>query len=444
VIILQVGMTLEQKQTIHISLTPELRQSLNLLQFSTMEIRDFLSQVELENPLLEIKENKEDEFFTGKYRETGLSYKDSSQDYDVVFSTKKQLNLEEHLMEQVNTLLYVTNKQKNILKYLIYSLNEQGFLKIELANIARTFSVSLDKAEQVVSILQSLDPIGVGARDLRECLLLQLDHMGYFNSLAYALVENYLEDVGEKRYTKLAELMNLSIQEIQVAFDLIQTLNPRPCSQFHTGITDYIAPDVIIEKVNQDYMIVVNDEMIPTISINSAYHDLLESGPEEVTGYLKEKYQQVMTLMNGITQRKLTLYKVVKAIVEKQRAFFQEGFIGLKPMTLKVIATELGYHESTISRAISNKYIQTPHGLFQIKSLFTSGFSHNDSSEMDSPVVVKAKIKELVNQEDKRKPYSDQILLKLLEQEGISISRRTIAKYREEIGIQSSVKRKRF
>ena len=443
-IILQVGMTLEQKQTIHISLTPELRQSLNLLQFSTMEIRDFLSQVELENPLLEIKENKEDEFFTGKYRETGLSYKDSSQDYDVVFSTKKQLNLEEHLMEQVNTLLYVTNKQKNILKYLIYSLNEQGFLKIELANIARTFSVSLDKAEQVVSILQSLDPIGVGARDLRECLLLQLDHMGYFNSLAYALVENYLEDVGEKRYTKLAELMNLSIQEIQVAFDLIQTLNPRPCSQFHTGITDYIAPDVIIEKVNQDYMIVVNDEMIPTISINSAYHDLLESGPEEVTGYLKEKYQQVMTLMNGITQRKLTLYKVVKAIVEKQRAFFQEGFIGLKPMTLKVIATELGYHESTISRAISNKYIQTPHGLFQIKSLFTSGFSHNDSSEMDSPVVVKAKIKELVNQEDKRKPYSDQILLKLLEQEGISISRRTIAKYREEIGIQSSVKRKRF
>ncbi|HWK23336.1 MAG TPA: RNA polymerase factor sigma-54 [Ureibacillus sp.] len=441
---MQVGMTLEQKQTIHISLTPELRQSLNLLQFSTMEIKEFLHQVELENPLLEIKENKENEFFTGKYRETGLSYKDSSQDYDVVFSTKKQLNLEEHLMEQVNTLLYVTNKQKNILKYLIYSLNEQGFLKIELANIARTFSVSLDKAEQVVSILQSLDPIGVGARDLRECLLLQLDHMGYFNSLAYALVENYLEDVGEKRYTKLAELMNLSIQEIQVAFDLIQTLNPRPCSQFHTGITDYIAPDVIIEKVNQDYMIVVNDEMIPTISINSAYHDLLESGPEEVTGYLKEKYQQVMTLMNGITQRKLTLYKVVKAIVEKQRAFFQEGFIGLKPMTLKVIATELGYHESTISRAISNKYIQTPHGLFQIKSLFTSGFSHNDSSEMDSPVVVKAKIKELVNQEDKRKPYSDQILLKLLEQEGISISRRTIAKYREEIGIQSSVKRKRF
>jgi len=444
VIILQVGMTLEQKQTIHISLTPELRQSLNLLQFSTMEIKEFLHQVELENPLLEIKENKENEFFTGKYRETVSSYKDSSQDYDVVFSTKKENNLEEHLMEQVNTLLYVTNKQKNILKYLIYSLNEQGFLKIELANIARTFSVSLDEAEQVVSILQSLDPIGVGARDLRECLLLQLDHMGYFNSLAYALVENYLEDVGEKRYTKLAELMNLSIQEIQVAFDLIQTLNPRPCSQFHTGITDYIAPDVIIEKVNQDYMIVVNDEMIPTISINSAYHDLLESGPEEVTGYLKEKYQQVMTLMNGITQRKLTLYKVVKAIVEKQRAFFQEGFIGLKPMTLKVIATELGYHESTISRAISNKYIQTPHGLFQIKSLFTSGFSHNDSSEMDSPVVVKAKIKELVNQEDKRKPYSDQILLKLLEQEGISISRRTIAKYREEIGIQSSVKRKRF
>lgn len=443
-IILQVGMTLEQKQTIHISLTPELRQSLNLLQFSTMEIKEFLHQVELENPLLEIKENKENEFFTGKYRETVSSYKDSSQDYDVVFSTKKENNLEEHLMEQVNTLLYVTNKQKNILKYLIYSLNEQGFLKIELANIARTFSVSLDEAEQVVSILQSLDPIGVGARDLRECLLLQLDHMGYFNSLAYALVENYLEDVGEKRYTKLAELMNLSIQEIQVAFDLIQTLNPRPCSQFHTGITDYIAPDVIIEKVNQDYMIVVNDEMIPTISINSAYHDLLESGPEEVTGYLKEKYQQVMTLMNGITQRKLTLYKVVKAIVEKQRAFFQEGFIGLKPMTLKVIATELGYHESTISRAISNKYIQTPHGLFQIKSLFTSGFSHNDSSEMDSPVVVKAKIKELVNQEDKRKPYSDQILLKLLEQEGISISRRTIAKYREEIGIQSSVKRKRF
>jgi len=438
------GMTLEQKQTIHISLTPELRQSLNLLQFSTMEIKDFLYQVELENPLLEIKENKENEFFTGKYRETLSSYKDSSQDYDVVFSTKKQLNLEEHLMEQVNTLLYVTNKQKNILKYLIYSLNEQGFLEMEIVNIARTFSVHVEEAEQVVSILQSLDPIGVGARDLRECLLLQLDHMGYFNSLAYALVENYLEEVGEKRYQKLAELFNVSIQEIQVAFDLIQTLNPRPCSKFFTGITDYIAPDVIVEKVNQDYMIVVNDEMIPTISINSAYHDLLQSGPEEVTGYLKEKYQQVMTLMNGITQRKLTLYKVVKVIVEKQRAFFQEGFIGLKPMTLKVIAAELGYHESTISRAISNKYIQTPHGLFQIKSLFTSGFSHSDSSEMDSPVVVKAKIKELVNQEDKRKPYSDQILLKLLEQEGISISRRTIAKYREEIGIPSSVKRKRF
>jgi len=442
---MELGASLSFEQNLQLKLTPELRQSLNLLQYSSMELRDYLYQQEMENPLLEVNEPQDNDFFAGNNRDTSMIFSSSgSKDNYLEFGASDHETLENYLMDQLLSLKEITDTQKNILRFMIYNLNEAGFLEIELAIIARIFKVSLGEVEHVLSYLQSLEPVGVGARNFKECLLIQLHSKALGDSLAYRIVETHLEDAGQKKYMKLAEYFGVSLQNIQAAIDLIQTLNPRPCSQFSTSVTSYIEPDVIVERVNQEYMVVVNDDMIPTLSINEAYKNLRNNSTKEVNKYIKEKYQDVLTLMNGLAQRKLTLYKVTKAIVEKQGAFIQEGIMGLKPMTLSVIATELGYHESTISRAISNKYIQTPHGLFKIRSLFTVGVSTTTCFEMESPVVIKEKIRKLINQEDKRKPLSDQMLLKLLEREGITIARRTVAKYREEIGVQNSTKRKRF
>lgn len=441
---MQFGVAVNQKQTLQVNLSPELRQSINILQYSSIELVEFLHQQELDNPLLIVKENSQNDFTAQSYKSIDKFNRDK--DYNPINHCYSKIEkLEEHLLEQIITIPNITSLQKDILKFLIRNLNENGFLEMDSAIIAHILSVPIDDVEKTVNILQTFEPIGVGARNLKECLLLQMHFQLHSNQLTYHIIENHLEDLAAKRYQKIAKMYNVTVHEVQESADYIKSLNPRPCNNFYHEVTHYIIPDVIIENINNKHMIIVNDRFLPTISINECYKNSLDhNDSEEASKYLKEKYNEVMILMNGLAKRKLTLYKVTKAIIEKQKEFLQHGMSGLKPMTLSDIAEELNFHESTISRATSNKYIQTKHGLFNLKNLFTKGINRVGELETKSSASIKEQIKKMIDEEDKGKPLSDQEIVKQLEQNGVLISRRTVAKYREEIGIPSSSKRKRF
>ena len=438
---MQLGMELQQTQTLKVTLTPQMLQSINMLQYSSYELMEFIQQQTVENPLLVLKEKSSHDFIVGKERSSFSSY-NREQEYDPITQySDTHVSLEKHLMEQIMTLPEITSKEIKIFKFLIGDLNRYGFLEIEPAMAAKIMSVSLQEMENTISILQSLDPVGVGARNIRESLLIQMRAQTDYNQLAYVMVEKHLEDIAEKKFRKIAKTNNVTLQEVQEATDYIKTLNPRPCSEFSHEMTQYIVPDVIIEKVNGEYIIIVNDRNMPQLDINPAYkNNEMDSNDD----YVKKKLQDATMLMNGMEQRKYTLYKVTQVILKLQEDFFNYGGTKLKPMTLKDVSKQLGFHESTISRATSNKYMQTPHGLYHIKNLFTTGIRNNNSVEAESSSSIKEKIKMFIDKEDKENPISDQIIVTLLQKDGIQISRRTVAKYREEARIPGSSKRRRY
>ena len=438
---MQLGMELKQTQTLKVTLTPQMLQSINMLQYSSYELMEFIQQQTVENPLLVLKEKSSHDFIVGKERSSFSSY-NREQEYDPITQySDTHVSLEKHLMEQIMTLPEITSKEIKIFKFLIGDLNRYGFLEIEPAMAAKIMSVSLQEMENTISILQSLDPVGVGARNIRESLLIQMRVQTDYNQLAYVMVEKHLEDIAEKKFRKIAKTYNVTLQEVQEATDYIKTLNPRPCSEFSHEMTQYIVPDVIIEKVNGEYIIIVNDRNMPQLDINPAYkNNEMDSNDD----YVKKKLQDATMLMNGMEQRKYTLYKVTQVILKLQEDFFNYGGTKLKPMTLKDVSKQLGFHESTISRATSNKYMQTPHGLYHIKNLFTTGIRNNNSVEAESSSSIKEKIKMFIDKEDKENPISDQIIVTLLQKDGIQISRRTVAKYREEARIPGSSKRRRY
>jgi RNA polymerase sigma-54 factor len=438
---MQLGMELQQTQTLKVTLTPQMLQSINMLQYSSYELMEFIQQQTVENPLLVLKEKSSHDFIVGKERSSFSSY-NREQEYDPITQySDTHVSLEKHLMEQIMTLPEITSEEIKIFKFLIGDLNRYGFLEIEPAMAAKIMSVSLQEMENTISILQSLDPVGVGARNIRESLLIQMRAQTDYNQLAYVMVEKHLEDIAEKKFRKIAKTNNVTLQEVQEATDYIKTLNPRPCSEFSHEMTQYIVPDVIIEKVNGEYIIIVNDRNMPQLDINPAYkNNEMDSNDD----YVKKKLQDATMLMNGMEQRKYTLYKVTQVILKLQEDFFNYGGTKLKPMTLKDVSKQLGFHESTISRATSNKYMQTPHGLYHIKNLFTTGIRNNNSVEAESSSSIKEKIKMFIDKEDKENPISDQIIVTLLQKDGIQISRRTVAKYREEARIPGSSKRRRY
>lgn len=437
---MQLGMKLTQTQSLKLILTPELRQSINMLQYSSLELKEFLLQQAVENPLLDLKEKFSD-FFTGQERSSYRTYH-REQTYDPIAQfSDTYVSLERHLIEQIIMLPEITNQEIKILKFLIGHLNRHGFLEVEPATAAALLSVSLEKMEYAISILQSLDPVGVGARSFKESLLIQMRVQSDYNQLAYVMVEQHLEDIAAKQFRKIAKLYRASLREVQEAADYIKTLNPRPCSEFSHEITQYIVPDIIVEKVKGEFIIIVNDRIMPQLDIHPVYKN---SDIVSNDDYVKRKLEAATMLMNGMEQRKYTLYKVTQVILNMQEDFFNYGMAELKPMTLKDVSVELGFHESTISRATSNKYIQTPHGLYHLKSLFSTGISKNNSVKAESSVSIKEKMKTFILEEDKESPISDQMIVTLLQKEGIRISRRTVAKYREEAGIPGSSKRKRY
>lgn len=443
---MQLDYGLYQQQLQKLVMTPELRQAITMLQLSTIELTAYLENEMVENPVLEIedKELARYDFLYNNYsHRSGLvnySQGDEWNIWDTIATPSA--TLEEHLLEQVR-FLSLGKMQYEVIKFLIGSLDETGYLNIALDEVANRFNITEEKVEACLEIIQTLEPIGVGARNLKESLLIQLKYIDPIDPYTIEIVTNHLNHLGDHKFVKIAQEMNISLQEVQQVSDFIKTLNPKPAMSFPNGSPRYILPDIFVEYVEGEYIVVVNDTLIPRLKINSHYHRYVQENKkdDETTQYIMERFNAAKWLMKSIDQRKNTLYKVTNAIIKHQKGFLESN--QLKPLTLKDIAEEIGVHESTVSRAVNQKYVQTPVGIFELKYFFTTGLATSDGATT-SVENVKKSLQEVIDQEDKRKPLSDQKLAKLLNDQGIEISRRTIAKYREELGIHSSSGRKRY
>lgn len=458
------GYSLTLTQTQKLVMTPELRQAIEILQLSTIELNQYIEQELLENPLLDVKddipkdeENMEsenepddsidwDEYFqdvggvsTGTFKEK----KENAPNYDNFISAP--LSLQEHLIMQLH-LCQISNKVFKIGKFLIGNIDKNGYLLIQTDEVSQILKVPEKEVEDVLRLIQSFEPGGIGARDLKECLLIQLEQRGVYDEKLGKLINNHLIDLAEARYNKIASSLGISLKQVQYLKDIITTLDPKPGRNF-TGVNDtqYIVPDATIEKIGNEYIVIMNDSIAPRLSINSHYRMLLSTADREskISKFLSNRLDSALWLIKSIEQRRITLNKVIEAIVEVQRGFFDYGLTHLKPLNLKEIAERVDVHESTVSRAINGKYVQTPRGVFELKFFFPTGLDNVNGSST-SAESIKGIIKNIVESENPHNPLSDQKIANLLEEKGIKISRRTVAKYRDEMNIPSSTRRKRY
>lgn len=440
---LQAG--LWQQQTLKLTMTQELTQAIALLQYNAQELSAFLENKALENPLLQI-ESVNVQAMDPRYDRTKPTRKRIEKDKQnwIEQIGKKEIYLDEYLKSQLDLDLLNADGEK-VFEYLIECLDENGYLRADIEVIALRFQKSVEEIDECLKLLQRLDPAGIGARNLQECLLLQLKRKENRNMLAVEIIDKHFHAFAEKKWKDISKQLSVKLTDIQEVFDYIQTLNPRPASSFQNENSTYIVPDVIIKWDGESFSVSVSDEVLPKISYNKAYYNKFSTSKDkEVSRFLQENHQDYQWIVRSIEQRKETLTKVTLKIIEKQPDFFIKGPSYLRPMTMKDIADDLEIHESTVSRAVREKYAQTPFGTFELRTFFSSTIK-TTSDENTSSKQVKTIISKLINEENKQKPLSDQELVHLLkEQEGMVVSRRTIAKYRDQLGIPSSSKRKRY
>ncbi|MEH7119086.1 RNA polymerase factor sigma-54 [Neobacillus vireti] len=431
-----------QQQTLKLAMTQELSQAIALLQYSTQELAAFLEDKALENPLLKI-ENVHVKPMNPLIDRNRRKHQKTEKDW-IEQIAEKPFSLEEHLISQLK-ITNLTAVQMKIIRHLIKNLDENGYFKGDLVEIARKLQVDYEIVEDCLAIIQTLEPSGIGARDLQECLLMQCYYKNPNNELAQTILTNYFVPFAEKKWKPIAKELSVSLKDLQDVFDEIQQLNPKPAAMLQKEPTTYIIPDAIIEQTNQGLTVRMYDDFLPRIGFNEPYYQKFNNQNKQVSRFLQDKVQDYQWILRSIEQRKETLTKVVMKIVEKQPVFFQKGSQYLVPMTMKEIANELEIHESTVSRAVREKYVQTPIGTFPLKTFFTSTIQTVSDDESTSSTQVKNEISKLIAEEKKEKPLSDQDMVEQLKlQKGILVSRRTVAKYREQLGIPSSSKRKRF
>jgi len=466
---MKMGFELNLSQTQKLIMTPELRQAIQILQFNNVELMDYINKQLEVNPFLESVDNKSDESSSNDehvteskgndeldWRELAekyddLSYKayeknadsDSKQSFESY--TSKKLSLKDHLMVQLG-LTVKSNKEKRIGEFIIESLDNKGYLGCSLQDISLLINEDFVEVERVLRLIQTFDPVGVAARSLSECLMIQLKEKGIQDKNAYIIAEHYLEEIATNKIQKIAKELHISVNRVQNICDIIKMLEPKPSRGFIVDSDNirYIVPDVTIEKINDEYIIIVNDSYLPTITISDYYKSMItDLDDKEASKFLSDKLNSSMWLIKSIEQRRMTLYKVTESILKFQRRFFDEGKSALKPLVLKDVADDIGVHESTVSRATNGKYVQTPGGLYELKYFFASSLSEADGSGVSS-TSVKSTIQKLINEESPQKPLSDQKIAEKLNDEGINISRRTVAKYRDELRIPSSSMRRRY
>jgi RNA polymerase sigma-54 factor len=451
-------------------LAPQLQQSLQILQAPTLELKNIVQQELQTNPVLEEDPNvqetedrssdeadfqeefeklaKLDEEWRD-YMAQNVSYSARSQEDEerrqfFLDSLTNQETLQQHLLEQLNTADIDATKRKAA-ELLIGNIDDIGFLSAPLDEIANLSGSPIGDLQEALELVQTFHPVGVGARDLRDCLLIQLRRLGKAQSLEYQIVDQYLDDLGRKRYPDIARRLGVTVDQVQKAANFIATLDPKPGQIFSPEPNSYVLPDVVVEKVGDEYVVSLTGDQIPHLRINKTYRDLMTQGRNggEVRDYIREKIRSGKFLIKSIHQRQQTILNIAIEIVKRQRDFLDNGTAFLKPMTMVQIADAVGVHETTVSRAISGKYIATPQGVVEMKFFFTPGYQTNDGVAL-SNTSVKETIADLVRNEDTRMPLSDKEIVEVLSERGIPIARRTVAKYRAELNILPSNLRKQF
>lgn len=436
-------LSVSMNQQLSQALTTELIQNLEILQFSEAELSAYIYEKANENPLInvidaEIRQMK-NVISMSEVKTFDSFSKHTNETYSFLQSNLAQKEpIETHLLEQIPMHQDLNNVDQRILKYMIFQLDDHYFLNVDLQMIASTFKVSLLHVESLLNLLQTFEPIGVGARNFTEHLLIKIANDPKAPALAYPIVQNDLQYVADFSVKTLSNLYKTSTKNIKEVIHYIRSLNP-PLSRSSDIREEYIIPDVEVKKVSGEWIIEVYNPACPKIEINKEYVEMLKNDLDH-RDYYKERLKDAMLLMQGLTQRDKTIYSVTRLLLNMQPVFFESGMVALTPMKLKDLASALDVHESTISRAIRNKYIRTPQGIFALRSLFTKGIT-NSSGKMDSVAYIKKRLQEMIASEERKSPLSDQHLTNELVNEGIQISRRTVAKYREELSIPSSNKR---
>lgn len=444
---MNLGVRFEQQQKMVLS--SNMQQAIKILQMSNYELYDHIQDALQDNLFLDIAPPAEAGPKEIDYRKlieasdfSKESVKSDENEQNPLYLLSEEKSFTAYLEEQVRELC--KNKlQKQICLYLIENLDHRGYLCISLKEVGLLFNVSEEAIEDALHVIRNLEPDGIGAKDLKECLKIQLVKKNLQDPILYKMIDCFLEMLGENKYELIAKELHINAQKAQEYGDIIKTLNPIPSSGFFTGEkVEYIVPDIYVKKIDEKYHILMNDAYLPRLLINKGYQQILQNETDlNAAAYLKERLNKAVFFLQNIERRKNTIYRIVESILEIQREYFEYGKQYLKPMTMKDVASILHLNESTISRAVKNKYISTHRGTVRMKDLFTSEFLNNGDH---TSTLVKNTIKEMIDGEDKKNPLSDQSVCDLLKSRNIHISRRTVAKYREEIGIKSTKARKRF
>jgi len=460
-------------------MTPQLQQAIKLLQLSRMELETAVRKELDENPILEetqeLKEEdlqrtkeaadtvdpqenvgsndqdpqKQDEFEWESYLEN--NYKPPQQNsggneeimnYENVISTQE--NLHDYLMWQARMFGF-NEDELSIAELLINYIDDDGYLLTPLEEIAASEKIETQELADVLPFVQEFDPPGIGARDLKECLLIQAKFLEEDTNDLVMLISNHLKDLERKNFDGIAKALGRDIQEVIDMCKIIYTMDPKPGRAYAPADTQYVTPDVYVYKVGDDYMVSLNEDGLPRLKISNFYRNMLKgsNGNEKTQDYIQEKLRSAVWLIKSIHQRQRTIFKVTDSIVKHQREFFEKGSGFLKPMVLRDIANDIGMHESTVSRVTTSKYVHTPQGIFELKYFFNSGITSDDGNDLASESV-KLKIKDLIAKEEPKNPYSDQQIVDVLKKEGIQIARRTVAKYRDVLKIAPSSRRKKI
>jgi RNA polymerase sigma-54 factor len=494
------GLQLSTRLSQSMVLAPQLQQSLALLQAPTLELKALVEQELQQNPVLEemdlddteLREKSTDgendapvtpdlaeppddlkfdsateknsaepvddfqvEFdklvqldqeWRDHFSQTNASIRQTTEDEEkrqfMFDSLTAETSLAQNLLDQAREV-DLNAGQRAIAELIIGNIDDYGYLKATVEELAASTSLPAEKISGVLKVIQSFDPPGIGALDLRECLMFQLERGGKTDSLEYRIVRDFMDALGKRRIPEIARGTGCDVEEVQAALSRIGQLEPRPGRAFLPDRDQYILPEVFVQKAGDNFTVTTNDEHIPHLRISNVYKDLMSAGENnvEVKNYIREKIRAGKFLIKSLHQRQQTILNIAKEIVKRQREFFEKGVAYLKPMTMAQVADVVGVHETTVSRAVSSKYMQTPQGVFEMKFFFTAGLQTTSGNGV-SNTSVKDMIAEIFSAEDSAKPLSDQEVVKMLDEKGISIARRTVAKYRDELNILPSNLRK--
>ncbi|MGE3549106.1 MAG: RNA polymerase factor sigma-54 [Geobacter sp.] len=471
------------KMTQQLVMTPQLQQAIKLLQLTRIELQDVVSQELEENPLLEevldpdeardgdqqleadeaeqrddqepqresydeVETGEEtlrdwDSYLDGYNYSAGEQYNDDDDrpSFEALLTRKGTLG--DHLRWQLH-MGHFSDSEIRFGEEIIGNLDDDGYFRASLPELAASCGLPEDTAEAILGRIQEFDPPGIAARNLQECLLVQARALGMGGSLVEAILEHHLKDLETRNYRPIARALRCDVEHVVTAAKLIAGLDPRPGSVYTSEDTHYISPDIFVHKVADDYVVMLNEDGLPSLRLSPHYLEAKAGGGLDAKAdeYVSDKMRAAQWLIKSIQQRQRTIFRVAKSIVKFQREFLERGVEGLRPLVLRDVAEDIGMHESTISRVTTNKYMQTPQGLYELKYFFNSSLSTSDGDSVSSESV-KSRIKDIIDKEDARKPLSDQKIAEMLSDETVNIARRTVTKYREMLKIGSSSERRR-